>query len=163
MGACDTGRRDGKNVWSGIAPSLTREHVPVVIANQFKIQNTSAALLGDKILHLILSGFTIDEAMFLGRRTILREKNLTNRDWGTPVLYLREGDGILFPTPEVGEEGSVMNRLLRVSVDADNVWGEVVGLEATGSEGLDRDIDVSITAKTVEGGGKVTGAKLNSL
>ena len=43
LGACNTGRRDGQNVWSGVAPALTRQKIPAVIANQFKIKDKSSS------------------------------------------------------------------------------------------------------------------------
>jgi len=34
LGGCETGRRDGVNAWSGIAPALIKQQIPAAIANQ---------------------------------------------------------------------------------------------------------------------------------
>ena len=42
LGGCLTGRREGVNVWSGIAPALVKAEIPAVVANQYKITDLCA-------------------------------------------------------------------------------------------------------------------------
>ena len=135
LGACDTGRRDGENIWSGVAPALTRQHIPAVIGNQFTIEDQNAELLAARAYQLLFAGFTIDEALYEVRQAIFQRAGLTNRDWGVPVLYLSDADGVLFPLPsgEAAEEAAgpfllVANSFRRVlgkvtDVDIDEVSG----------------------------------------
>jgi hypothetical protein len=104
LNACETGRRNGRMRWSGVAPALTRQNVPAIVANQFDIFDTSAILMAAIIYPRLLSGYTIDEALMEARRTIYQQKEgLEIRDWGVPVLYLRDETGVLFQLPEEDE------------------------------------------------------------
>lgn len=42
LGACETGRRDGESVWTGIAPALAMAEIPAVVSMQYKIQDKNA-------------------------------------------------------------------------------------------------------------------------
>jgi hypothetical protein len=97
LSACETGRRNGQMVWSGIAPALTREKILAVIANQFDIEDKNATIFASRIYPLLFAGFTVDEALFEARQSIYQRNGLENRDWGVPVLYLQDETGVLFP------------------------------------------------------------------
>lgn len=97
LSACETGRRNGRMVWSGIAPALTREKIPAVIANQFDIGDKNATLFASRLYLHLLSGYTVDEALFEARQAIYQKSGLEKRDWGVPVLYLHDETGVLFP------------------------------------------------------------------
>lgn len=160
LGACETGRRDGKNVWGGIAPALAHEKMPAVVANQFKIKDDSATIFASKLYHRVLSGYTVDEAMYEARRAIYQTQGLKNRDWGTPVLYLHSPGGILFPTPEPGSS-SQPGPFLAVSNHFKLVEGEVIDVNigrVTGGR-----IEVKSVYDEVKKGGKVTGVKIDSV
>jgi hypothetical protein len=124
LGACETGRRDGQNVWSGVAPALTRENIPAVIANQFKIKDDNAILIASKIYHRVLAGYTVDEALYEARQAIYQHKDLINRDWGVPVLYLLDKSGVLFPSPKADAGHKPAEGPF---VDVANTFGEVEG------------------------------------
>jgi tetratricopeptide (TPR) repeat protein len=99
LSACDTGRRNGRSVWSGVAPALTREKVLAVIANQLDILDSSAIVLAARIYPRLLSGYAIDEALMEARQAMYQQRDgLQNRDWGAPVLYLHDESGVLFPS-----------------------------------------------------------------
>lgn len=125
LGACETGRRNGQNVWSGVAPALAHEKIPSVVANQFKIKDDSATLIALKLYHRVLAGYTVDEALFEARRAVYQQKGLLNRDWGTPVLYLHDRSGVLFPTPEPGTS-SHPGPFVEVSNHFKQIDGEVI-------------------------------------
>jgi hypothetical protein len=99
LGACETGRRDGYNVWSGVAASLLKAGIPAVVAMQFTIKDKLAAAFSGAFYRALVAGFTIDEAVAMGRAA-MRAEALTNqpdtRDWGVPVLYLRAPGGRVF-------------------------------------------------------------------
>ncbi|MDW8213898.1 MAG: CHAT domain-containing protein [Roseiflexaceae bacterium] len=97
LGGCHTGRRDDISVWSGIAPTLVRSRaqIPAVVANQFSISDRSAIAFSKHFYRALVGGRSIEEAVAVGRIAIYNE-NKHGRDWGVPVLYLRQGDGRLF-------------------------------------------------------------------
>jgi hypothetical protein len=106
LGACNSASRDQGGAWTGVAPALVREDIPAVLAMQYKVQQKSAQAFMRSFYALALAGYSIDEAMFLGRQAILNEHGIENRDWGVPVIYLRAEDGVIFPfssvvTPEI--------------------------------------------------------------
>ena len=162
LGACETGRRNGQDAWSGVAPDLTREQIPAVVANQFKIRDNSATLLALHLYRLVLGGAAIDEAMFATRQAIYQLQGLTNRDWGTPVLYLRESDGVLFPPPTEEERKSgATGPFVDVSHHFGTISGEAVEVEIGKVSG--GTIQIKSSVDTVEKGGKFTGLKIDSL
>jgi hypothetical protein len=99
LGACETGRRDGQNVWSSVVASLLKAGIPAVVAMQFTINDALAAAFSGAFYHALVAGLTVDEAVAVGRLAIRAEALATSpdvRDWGVPVLYLRAPGGAVF-------------------------------------------------------------------
>lgn len=99
LGACETGRRDGYNVWSSVVASLLKARIPAVIGMQFTIKDDLAAAFSEAFYRGIVAGYPLDACVAMGRAAIraLAQGDRQNiRDWGVPVLYLRSGSGIVF-------------------------------------------------------------------
>ena len=96
LGACNTARRDGFEAWSGLALRLVRQKIPAVVGNQFKILNSSAKTVNTHFYGHLFGGRTVDEAITLARKALVREKSIERRDWGVPVLHLGPTAGVLF-------------------------------------------------------------------
>lgn len=96
LGACETGRRDGINIWSGTALGLVKAQVPAVVANQFTILDNCAIAFDEQFYEAALvGGLSLEEAVSAGRiAAYTAEPN--GREWGVPVLYLRSDDSHLF-------------------------------------------------------------------
>ncbi|WP_457332941.1 CHAT domain-containing protein [Rhizobacter sp. P5_C2] len=93
LAACQSARTDGRNKWAGVAPSLVRAGIPVVIGMQYSVYDASAVAFS-KMLYLALSRVdTIDEAMAEARGAIMNLNLQTGRDFATPVLYMRIAEG----------------------------------------------------------------------
>ncbi len=101
FGACETGRRDGVNAWTGVAPALTRAGIPAVVAMQYSVKDANAVAFSRRLYTALAAGETIDAAVTDGRLAIFNRSDLDERDWGVPVLYLRtsgtDEGGVLFP------------------------------------------------------------------
>lgn len=97
LGACESGRRDGVNLWSGVAPALMRAGIPGVVAMQYEIFDDSAIAFARRFYQLLAAGLSLDEAVSAGRLGVLNAGGLDDVDWGVPVLYMRSPDGIIFP------------------------------------------------------------------
>lgn len=95
LSGCNTGRRDGCSVWSGIAPALVAAGIPAVVANQFKIQDRCALAFGRQLYQALAGGLPVERAVAAGRIAAYRA-DPAGRDWGVPVLYLRAGNGEIF-------------------------------------------------------------------
>jgi hypothetical protein len=132
-------------VWAGVAPALTRQKIPAVIANQFKIRDDSAIILASKVYPLILAGYTIDEALFEARQSMYQKHDLEQRDWGVPVLYLHDKDGVLFPLPEAKtrKNGSQVP-FVRVANTFGTVAGTVVDVVIENMTGGHLDVKDSV-------------------
>ena len=160
LGACETGRRDGQNVWSGVAPALTRERIPAVIANQFKIKDDHAILVAAKVYHRLLAGFSVDEALYEARQAIYQQAGLEQRDWGVPVLYLHDPDGVLFPLPEADvPEAASTGPFLRVVTNFQRISGRVLNAKigtVTGGR-----IDIVSSVNVVEETGEFVGIEID--
>jgi CHAT domain len=99
LGACEGGRRDGANVWSGVAAALLRTGIPAVVAMQYTIDDKLASAFAAAFYRALVAGYAIDEAVAAGRAAIRIETMGANqdiRDWGVPVLYLRSPGGAVF-------------------------------------------------------------------
>jgi hypothetical protein len=91
LGACRSAQTDGLNSWAGIAPSLIRAGIPLVIGMQYTVCDVSAIRFS-KVLYEAWSKLkTIDEAVAEARSAILDLPEATGRDFATPVLYYRSG------------------------------------------------------------------------
>src|SRR5262249_40470854 len=95
LGGCETGRRDGVNVWRGIAPALIKQQIPAVIADQLPIRGACAIAFGKRFYGALVGGLPIERAVAAGRIAAYNADK-DGRDWGVPVLYLRDADGVLF-------------------------------------------------------------------
>ena len=107
LGACEGGRRDGVNAWTGVVPALTRAGIPAVIGMQYKVADTNAITFSRNFYRALAAHQSIDEAVTAGRLAILTgSSEETEFDWAVPVLYLRadEEQGILFPAATDGEQ-----------------------------------------------------------
>lgn len=96
LGACNSGRREGKNPWAGIASMLVKTGVPAVVANQFKILDKTAIAFSKLFYKALVAGMSIEEAVSAGRKAAYNA-DPEGRDWGIQALYLRsEHSQILF-------------------------------------------------------------------
>lgn len=118
LGACEAARRDQINAWTGIAPALTRQGLPAVIAMQFSIQDQNAVIFSRRFYQVLATGKSIDEAVTESRLAILNRSQDQERDWGVPVLYLRSEDGVLFPYAATSrsEEGGLYSATYRLNL-----------------------------------------------
>jgi hypothetical protein len=95
LGGCETGRRDGVNVWSGIAPALIKQQIPAVLANLLPIKDACAIAFSKQFYGALVGGLPIERAVTAGRIAAYNVDK-EGRDWGVPVLYMRDADGVLF-------------------------------------------------------------------
>jgi hypothetical protein len=160
LGACNSAARDAGGAWTGVAPALVRQNVPAVVAMQYKVRDHNAATFLAHVYARALAGYTIDEAVFAGRQAVFNRTRGEEQEWGVPVLYLRAGDGVLFPAPPAGEMGGGSARV-DVQLKLATVRGEVIGADI--GTVLEGRISVNQVIDTVESGGRVMGVKIGTL
>jgi hypothetical protein len=191
LGGCETGRRDGISVWSGLAPALIKAHIPAVVANQYSILDNCAIAFSGQFYQALVGGLPIERAISLGRVAAFNADR-DGRDWGVPLLYLQAEDGTLFEGAadraerrkareaaeanvrlhlrEVAAGGEVLGadigRMLsgKLNIDitvSETVYGSVTGLRIEKLDGGHVDVDQNIDK--VGKGGKITGIRLDEL
>ncbi|MFK7802507.1 MAG: CHAT domain-containing protein [Anaerolineae bacterium] len=156
IGACNSGRREGKNPWAGIATMLVKTGIPAVVANQFKILDKTAIAFSKLFYKALVAGMSIEEAVSAGRKAAYNA-DPDGRDWGIQVMYLRSPHSqILFKgarskkrRTEYQEE--VQQTIVQNITNIDSGGGTVItgnvtitgdfvgGNKNTGSTGDDRD------------------------
>jgi hypothetical protein len=190
LGGCETGRRDGVNVWSGIAPALVKQQIPAVIANQLPIKDVCAIAFSKQFYGALVGGLPIERALAAGRIAAYNA-DPSGRDWGVAVLYLRDADGQLFggaadeavrqqaqeqaqATIDVRVQavaaggkllgahvGQIGKGSLAVTVAVGSAAGDVTGATIGTMSGGEAKIEANVD--TVQSGGSVTGATIDNL
>ena len=92
LGACRSGQTDGHNAWAGIAPSLVRAGIPIVVGMQYGVYDKSALMFSRTLYQTLAAGTTIDEAVAEARSAIAGTWAETGRDFATPVLYMHTAE-----------------------------------------------------------------------
>jgi len=171
LGACETGRRDGRNVWSGVAAALLKAGIPAVVAMQFTIQDRLATAFDAAFYRGLVAGFTVDEAVTLGRAAIRAEAAGSDvRDWGVPVLYLRAPGGRVFnpvsdePARRQAEEqsGHLLEQHVRTVAGGGRMIGAALGTMAAETITVDQTVDERLSGLALGGylfslqGGRLT-------
>jgi hypothetical protein len=163
LAGCETGRRDGVNVWSGVAPALVKAEIPAVVANQFSIRDHCAIAFSQQFYRALVGGLPVEAAVTAGRIAAYNADK-EGRDWGVPVLYLRAGNGQLFAGSEKVEvreqarNGAEVSVNLRVKEVA--AGGEVLGAKVR--EMLQGKLSVTVSVSGVVYG-KVVGANFDRI
>jgi len=107
LGACETGRRDEQNAWSGVVTNLMAAGIPAAIAMQYKIWDESAITFSRTFYKAMAAGLPLEQAVSLGRIAVFNQCDALKdqeqrqkywRDWGVPVLYCRVRGNFVLPT-----------------------------------------------------------------
>ena len=94
LNACEGGRTGETDPFAGTAQTLMLQNLPAVVAMQFSITDRAAIAFAGEFYRGLTKGAALDAAMTDARFAIQEEAN--NREWGTPVLYMRASDGYIF-------------------------------------------------------------------
>jgi formylglycine-generating enzyme required for sulfatase activity len=95
LNSCEGARGGQHDVFSSTASILARRGIPAVLAMRYEITDRAAIEFARAFYEAIVSAMPVDTAVAEGRKAIsLAVANTA--EWGTPVLYLRSDDGVLF-------------------------------------------------------------------
>jgi hypothetical protein len=95
LNACEGGVASATDPLAGAAPSLVQHGLPAVVAMQFPISDDAAAALAHELFSSLALGYPVDAALAEGRKQVFARWP-EGLEWGTPVLYMRAADGVLF-------------------------------------------------------------------
>jgi len=132
LGACETGRRDEQNVWSGVVAALLAAGIPAAVAMQYKIWDKSASVFSQSFYRALAAGLPLDQAVTSARLEVfnlchaLRDdpnRQQFWRDWGVPVLYLRTAQDFVLPAITDTDQREAVAAGPRIVVD--HRFGEI--------------------------------------
>lgn len=108
LNACEGARTSRTDPFAGVAASLVERDIPAVIAMQFEITDVAAVTFAEGFYRGLASGAPVDAALAAARLGIFAERS-DDIEFGTPVLFMRVGDGQVFdvPTPTVAPPAAV--------------------------------------------------------
>jgi hypothetical protein len=96
LATCESATSDDPQGFVGIAPQLIQRGVPAVVAMQYKVYVETAKVFLDNFYTSVAARKPIDWATQSARNAISLQFGLDNREFATPVLYMRAKDGNLF-------------------------------------------------------------------
>jgi hypothetical protein len=94
LNACEGARNSRQDPFAGVATTLIRQGIPAVVAMQFEITDEAAITFATEFYAALADGYPVDAAVAEARKAIYAHPN--DVEWGTPVLYSRAPDGVLF-------------------------------------------------------------------
>lgn len=161
LGACLTARRDDVNLWSSTAANLLNAGVGAVVAMQYAIRDASAIAFAKAFYTALVKGYPVDQAVTRGRLAIFEKSDF--RGFGTPILYMGQGDGVVFPeyTSDPLLQAEREKIQLVVNVGADIVEGRVIGIQIDKMKS--GEATAKVTTVEIKEGGEVFGLVAGSL
>jgi formylglycine-generating enzyme required for sulfatase activity len=99
LNACEGARGSERDVFSSTATILVRRGIPAVLAMQYEVTDRAAIEVARAFYEALADGWSVDAAVAEARKAVsLAVANTV--EWGTPVLYMRSPDGLLFNVQE---------------------------------------------------------------
>ena len=99
LNACEGAKGSDRDIFSSAGASLVRREIPAVVAMQAEISDDAALEFTRTFYKALAYGIPVDAALSEAR-TAIWIKIQNTLEWGTPVLYLRAPDGVLFALPQ---------------------------------------------------------------
>jgi hypothetical protein len=163
LGGCETGRRDGVNAWSGVAPALMRVGIPAAVAMQYAIYDEAAIAFAHRFYAALSAGLSLDEAVTAGRLAILGRGKEAGTEWGVPVLYMRSSDGVIFPEMAADPSLEAFRHAQRVHVSQQvrQLRDRLTGIEV--GQAPHTTLEVTQEIGRVAPGGEALGARIESI
>jgi hypothetical protein len=98
--ACEGGSLSASEAFVGVASYIVQQNIPVVVAMQYEVSNVTAQRFALEFYKRLAQYDPVDKAAQEGRRRIsLAPTGQNERDFATPVIFMRVKDGHLFYPP----------------------------------------------------------------
>jgi hypothetical protein len=95
LNSCEGARGSERDIFSGTASILVQRGIPAVLAMQYEITDRAAIEFSRAFYKALANGLPVDAAVTEARKAVSFAIENTI-EWGTPVLYMRSPDGVLF-------------------------------------------------------------------
>jgi CHAT domain-containing protein len=96
LATCESAKSDSPQGFLGIAPQIVQRGVPAVVAMQYSVLISTAEVFLEDFYKAIAAREPVDWAVQWARKAVSQEAGLDNREFATPVLYMRAKDGNIF-------------------------------------------------------------------
>ena len=96
LAACESAKRDSLQGFLGIAPQMVQRGVPAVVAMQYSVLVSTAKGFLEEFYKAIAARRPVDWAVQWARNQVSLDEGLGNREFASPVLYMRAKDGNIF-------------------------------------------------------------------
>lgn len=104
LNACEGAKAGRQNIFSSMGATLARTGIPAVLAMQAFITDRTAIEFARTFYRALAFGMPVDKAVDEARIAI--DVGNHSLAWGTPVLYLRSSDTVLFDPTASGDPQS---------------------------------------------------------
>ncbi len=99
LNSCEGARGSQHDIFSSTAAIVVRRGLPAVLAMQYEITDRAAIEFSRAFYEALADGLPVDAAVAEARKAVsLAVANTV--EWGTPVLYMRAPQGVIFEMPE---------------------------------------------------------------
>ena len=96
LASCESDRSNSPKGFVGIAPKIVQKGVPAVLAMRYSVLISTAEIFLEEFYKAIAEHKPIDWAVQWARNQVSLDKGLNNREFATPVLFMRAKDGNIF-------------------------------------------------------------------
>jgi formylglycine-generating enzyme required for sulfatase activity len=104
LNGCESGRPARGKFFGGVAQSLLRSGVPMVVAMQLSISDDASVDFATSFYSLLAGGLPVDAAMAEARH-VMSFTYQHRLEWLMPVLYLQAADGVIVAHAGTGVGG----------------------------------------------------------
>jgi hypothetical protein len=94
--ACEGAKTDSPKAFLGIAPQMVQRGVPAVVAMQYSVLISTGKIFLRNFYKALAARRSVDWAVQHARNSIAIKVGKGNREFATPVLYMRAKDGKIF-------------------------------------------------------------------
>lgn len=96
LATCDSAKSNSPQGFCGIAPQIIQRGVPAVIAMQYSAQIRSMHIFLETLYTSLAAYKPLDWAVQAARNAVSQELGFENREFATPVLFMRSKNGQIF-------------------------------------------------------------------
>jgi ATP/maltotriose-dependent transcriptional regulator MalT len=104
LNACQSATLSTSQPLVGLAPRLLQRQLSAVVAMQHPVSDKAASIFTREFYRSLALGLPVDAAISEARKGIFLELGVQSPSWGTPVLFLRAKDGLLFQVAETAAQ-----------------------------------------------------------
>jgi hypothetical protein len=150
LNVCQGATQSSARALAGLAPQVVRRGLGAVVAMQYPIPDKVALSFAREFYRALAQYYPVDAAVTEGRRAVYQDFGSDRPDWGTPVIFMRSPDGVLFSTPQVAkanERSTASGSGVNIQAQQVTIMGDVAGRDVIKSD-LQRASGISDTVAT---------------